>query len=133
VDPGRVRPDVSCHYLARVGPGRGGLPLLWGTGQHIDKLFGGAIATVTSQPRTAVFRCPSPEAFAAFFRRWYGPALMAFEALDETGRARLESDPADLVRRSDRNRDGGSVALPRPTTRPCYACGEIHASSGPDP
>jgi hypothetical protein len=59
-----------------------------------------------------VFRYPSPEAFAAFFRRWYGPALMAFEALDETGRSRLESDPADLVRRSDRNRDGGSVALP---------------------
>ena len=100
---------ITSHVPAPAGVAS---PLLWGTERHIDELFGGAIATVTSQPRTMVFRYPSPEGFVAFFRRWYGPALKAFEALDETGRARLESDLADLARRSDRNRDGGSVALP---------------------
>ena len=59
-----------------------------------------------------MFRYLSPEAFAAFFLRWYSPALMAFETLGETGRVRLESDLVDLARRSDRNRDGGSIAIP---------------------
>ena len=30
-----------------------------------------------------------PGEFAAFFRRWYGPALKAFEVLDDNGRAAL--------------------------------------------
>jgi hypothetical protein len=47
-----------------------------------------------------------------FFRRWYGPTLKAFEVLDDIGRVALAADLADLARRFDRNRDGGSIAIP---------------------
>lgn len=87
-------------------------PMLWGTEQHLADLFGGAVSASRSVQRTCTFRHTSPEDFVAFFRRWYGPTLKAFEALDEDGRVALARDLADLARRWDRHRDGGSVALP---------------------
>jgi hypothetical protein len=53
-----------------------------------------------------------PGDFTAFFRRWYGPTLKAFDALSEGGRAELEADLTSLAGRWDRNGDGGSVAIP---------------------
>ena len=47
----------------------------------------------------------------AFFRRWYGPTLKAFAAVDDAGRRALADDLADLADRFDRHRDGGSVAI----------------------
>jgi hypothetical protein len=47
----------------------------------------------------------------AFFRRWYGPTLKAFDALDEPGRQALASDLAALASGYDRHQDGGSVAI----------------------
>jgi len=47
----------------------------------------------------------------AFYRRWYGPIVKAFEDLDEDGRAALAGSLADLARRQDRNH-GGSLAIP---------------------
>ena len=61
--------------------------------------------------RTFTLRSPSPGQFVADYRRWYGPTLKAFEALDEDGRAALAADLASLARRWDRN-DGGSIAIP---------------------
>ena len=94
-------------------PGRPGVasPLLWGTEQHLSGLFGAAAADARSVQRTCTWRFTSPGEFAAFFRRWYGPALKAFEVLDEEGRAALAAGLAHLARRWDRNQ-GGSVAIP---------------------
>jgi hypothetical protein len=61
--------------------------------------------------RTCTWRFTSPEEFVGFFRRWYGPALTAFEVLDVDGRAALAHDLAELARRWDRNH-GGSIAIP---------------------
>jgi ubiquinone/menaquinone biosynthesis C-methylase UbiE len=83
-------------------------PLLWGTQEHLANLFGDAVSLTRSVERTFAFRFTSPEDFVAFFRRWYGPTVKAFEALEETGRTALAGDLADLAR----HRDGGSVALP---------------------
>lgn len=83
-------------------------PLLWGTEQHLSGLFGAA-AGARSVRRTCTWRFISPEEFVSFFRRWYGPARRAFEALDENGRAALAADLAQLARHWDRNH-GGSMA-----------------------
>lgn len=87
-------------------------PVLWGTPAHLAALFGDSATDIRSTEQTCVFRYASAEEFVGFFRRWYGPTLKAFEALDEAGRAALARDLADLARRNDRYRDGGSIAVP---------------------
>jgi ubiquinone/menaquinone biosynthesis C-methylase UbiE len=87
-------------------------PMLWGTEQHLSELFGDAVAEARSVERACTFRFISSEEFVAFFRRWYGPTVKAFEALDDAGRAALTNDLTDLARRWDRHQDGGSIAIP---------------------
>ena len=99
--------------ITRHVPGPPGVasPLLWGTEQHLSDLFGPAAAGARSVQRTCTWRFTSPEEFAAFFRRWYGPVVRAFGALDDNGRGALAADLADLARRWDQNH-GGSIAIP---------------------
>ncbi len=100
---------ITSHVPAPAGVRS---PLLWGTREHLAELFGPSVAKVRAEERTTVFRFVSAQDFVAFFRRWYGPTLKAFDALDQAGRHELAGDLADLVNRFDRNRDGGSVAIP---------------------
>jgi hypothetical protein len=99
--------------ITRHLPGPPGVtsPLLWGTEEHLSDLFGAAATDARFVERIYTWRFTSPEEFAAFFRRWYGPALKAFEALNDKGRAALAADLTDLARRCDRNH-GGSIAIP---------------------
>ncbi len=94
-------------------PGPSGLlsPMLWGTEEHLSDLFGAAVVDARSQPRTCTWRFASPDDFVAFFRRWYGPTLKAFEALDDAGRTALAADLAGLARRWNRN-DSDSISIP---------------------
>jgi ubiquinone/menaquinone biosynthesis C-methylase UbiE len=93
------------------GPPGVASPLLWGTEQHLSGLFDAEVADARSARRTCTWRFTSPEEFVSFFRRWYGPALKAFEVLEEDGRTALARDLAQLARHWDRNR-GGSIAIP---------------------
>lgn len=86
-------------------------PLLWGTEEHLGELFGPHAENIQSVDRTCTFRFASAEAFVAFFRRWYGPTLKAFDALGDAERAVLAADLADLARSHDQYRDTGSVAI----------------------
>jgi ubiquinone/menaquinone biosynthesis C-methylase UbiE len=99
---------ITSHVPGPVGVRS---PLLWGTEAHLAELFDDAVARSRHELRTYTFRFTSAEDFVAFFRRWYGPALKAFEALDGCDRVLLAADLADLVSRHDRHRDGGSVAI----------------------
>jgi ubiquinone/menaquinone biosynthesis C-methylase UbiE len=94
-------------------PGPPGLtsPMLWGTEQHLSDLLGKAVTDIRSVQRTWTFRYTSAEEFVAFFRRWYGPMVKAFEALDENGGAALAADLTHLASHWDRN-NGGSIAVP---------------------
>ena len=87
-------------------------PMLWGTEAHLRDLFGDGIASIASTERTFTFRFASPQEFVDVFRRWYGPTVKAFAALEE-GEARdaLERDLVALARRSDRLGDG-ATAIP---------------------
>ena len=100
---------ITSHVPAPAGVAS---PLLWGTEEHLVELFGAAIDTIESRERECVFRFTTAEEFVTFFRRWYGPTLKAFEALDDAGQAALAADLAELAGRFDRNQDGGSVSIP---------------------
>jgi SAM-dependent methyltransferase len=86
-------------------------PMLWGTEAHLRDLFGDGIRSLEVTERTFTFRFRSPEEFVSFFRRWYGPTLKAFAALDDEAAAALEHDLVDLARRFDRL-GGDATAIP---------------------
>src|SRR5215210_7083571 len=86
-------------------------PMLWGTEAHLRTLFGEEIAWLEVEERTFTWRFASAAEFVAFFRRWYGPTLKAFAALEGESRDALERDLVELVRRYDRL-GGDAVAIP---------------------
>jgi hypothetical protein len=112
VDPdgfiGQMFGVIARHVPAPPGAAS---PLLWGTEEHVHRLFGAAATDFRSVQRTFTWRFTSPEQFGSFFRRWYGPVLKAFEALDGNGRAALAADLSQLARHWDRNH-GRSIAIP---------------------
>ena len=81
-------------------------PLLWGTEEHLADLFGDQIAEANSTQRTYTFRFSSAEEYVAYFRRWYGPTLKAFEALDTTDQRKLTADLTALAHLHDAHRSG---------------------------
>ena len=86
-------------------------PMRWGTEHHLQNLLGDGVSTLETRERTFTFRFPSAQAFVDFFRRWYGPTLKAFAALEGAAREALEHDLVALVERHDRLR-GDAVAIP---------------------
>lgn len=83
-------------------------PILWGTEARLHELFPEA-ADIRVEKRHYVFRDRSPQAYLAYWRRFYGPTLKAFEAVGEDGRAALEVDLLDLIARFNRATDGTMV------------------------
>ena len=81
-------------------------------GLDVGMQLGDAAENVRSVERTCTFRFTAAEEFVAFFRRWYGPTLQAFAALNDAGQAALAADLAALAHDFDRHRDGASVAIP---------------------
>ena len=100
---------ITSHVPAPAGVAS---PLLWGTEEHLADLFGRAATGMQSQQRICTFRFTSSDEFVTFFRRWYGPTLKAFEALNTGGQASLAADLRQLADDYDRHRDGGSIAIP---------------------
>jgi SAM-dependent methyltransferase len=86
-------------------------PMLWGTKEHLGRLFGNEIRSLGVAERTFTFRFRSAAEFVAFFRRFYGPTLKAFAALDEDGAEALERDLVELAIRFDRL-GGDAIAIP---------------------
>jgi SAM-dependent methyltransferase len=87
-------------------------PMLWGDEDHLREIFGREVTEMHSRERMNIWRFPTPEAFVAFFRQFYGPTLRAFGRLDEEKQAALSAELAQLARDADVNRDGGSLAIP---------------------
>jgi ubiquinone/menaquinone biosynthesis C-methylase UbiE len=104
---------ITSHVPAPVGVRS---PLLWGTESHLAEIFCDRVTDVRSVERTCTFRFTSAEEFVAFFRRWYGPTLKAFEALDSTGQSALARDLTELARRWNRLADAGIDAVALPST-----------------
>jgi ubiquinone/menaquinone biosynthesis C-methylase UbiE len=84
-------------------------PALWGTTEWMEKAFGAAASSVIAEPRHFVFRYRSAEHFLDVFRRYYGPMLKAFEALDTTGRGALTRGIIELAGRFNTSGDDTMV------------------------
>ena len=99
--------------VARHVPPLAGVPspMLWGDEQHLQGLLGAEVDSLTMSEREFTFRFGSAEELIAFFRRWYGPTVKAFAALEGAARDALERDLIALVRRHDRLA-GGAIAVP---------------------
>ena len=84
-------------------------PTLWGTREWVDKAFGSQSSLLIAEKRNFVFRYRSAEHFLDVFRRYYGPMLKAFEALDNAGKATLSRDIIQLIGRFNISGDGSTV------------------------
>lgn len=71
-------------------------PLLWGTRERLEELFG--VETEMSTPlRSILLRYSSPEAWADHFAAYFGPLVKAFELLATDGRQALRTDLLAVV------------------------------------
>jgi SAM-dependent methyltransferase len=105
--------DLFRTVAAHVPPPAGvQSPMLWGTRSHLGALFGNRITSLGVTERTFTFRFESPEQFVDFFRRWYGPTLKAFAALEPEKQDELHDDLVALAKRSDRLGSGDAIAIP---------------------
>jgi ubiquinone/menaquinone biosynthesis C-methylase UbiE len=98
--------------IARYVPPPAGVasPMLWGTADHLESLFGEAVSW-THTTEVFSFRFTSAQAFVDFFAANYGPTLKALAA-SGAGAPELESALVELARSRNRLADGGPVAIP---------------------
>lgn len=80
-------------------------PALWGTSEWMEKAFRARSSALVAAPRPFVFRYRSAEHFLDVFRRYYGPMLKAFEALQGPARDALSSDIIALIARFNTSGD----------------------------
>ncbi|MGV1049541.1 MAG: class I SAM-dependent methyltransferase [Solirubrobacterales bacterium] len=67
-------------------------PLLWGTEERLRELFGDQISDLRIERRISRQPFRSPSHYIEFFRRYFGPAKMAFERVGADGEQALEDD-----------------------------------------
>jgi ubiquinone/menaquinone biosynthesis C-methylase UbiE len=68
-------------------------PLLWGDEAIVRERFNGSVADLQLTRRSITFNFPStPAGVVESFRRFYGPTVKAFSALDEKGQAALRQE-----------------------------------------
>lgn len=84
-------------------------PSLWGSREWIEQIFGDESSSLAAEPRHFVFRYRSAQHFLDVFRKYYGPMLKAFEALDSSGRERLAQDITEVIARFNRSGDASMV------------------------
>ena len=80
-------------------------PLLWGTRGRLTEMFGSAAISIRTEPRNFNFRYRSAEHFLEVFKKYYGPMLKAFAALDETKQSGLKQDLCALIARMNKADD----------------------------
>jgi ubiquinone/menaquinone biosynthesis C-methylase UbiE len=106
---GELFRTVGAHVPPRVGVSS---PMLWGTEAHLRELFGDGIASLEVTERAFTWRFRSAEEFVSFFRRWYGPTLKAFAALEGEAYRALAGDLVALANRFDRLGLADAIAIP---------------------
>ena len=84
-------------------------PALWGTREHLVRLFELEPREIRTEKRHFKFRYRSPLHFLEVFKTYYGPVLKAFGALDEQKQKALTADFRELIARLNVADDGTMV------------------------
>jgi SAM-dependent methyltransferase len=84
-------------------------PALWGTPARLAELFDAPTISIESVQRSFVFRYRSPAHWLDVFKRYYGPVLKAFAALEPVAQTALQRDLIALIDRFNRSGDGTMV------------------------
>jgi SAM-dependent methyltransferase len=101
--------------VARHLPPSAGLPspLLWGDEAAVRARFNGAVQELLLARRTARMCFPfAPADTVDFFRRYYGPTLRTFGALEPAAQAALRRDLVDLQSRHNVSNQPGETDTP---------------------
>jgi SAM-dependent methyltransferase len=85
-------------------------PVAWGSEERVRQLLGPGCSELTITRRECAFRFPSAEAFVTYFATWYGPTIMAFAAVGESGRDELVDELVALFESSN-TADDGTLAM----------------------
>jgi ubiquinone/menaquinone biosynthesis C-methylase UbiE len=97
---------------AHVPPAPGAKsPALWGTRAHLEELFDVSNTSIETVQRTFVFRYRSPAHWLDVFKRYYGPVLKTFAALEPAAQGALQRDLLALMERFNRAGDG-TIVIP---------------------
>ena len=82
-------------------------PILWGDEATVRERFRDGISSLQITPRIATFRLPFNEAEAVeHYRRYFGPTMRTFEALDPAGQEAYRKDYENLWRKNNQATDG---------------------------
>ncbi len=93
-------------------PAPGALPpTAWGSEDHVQKLFGDRLDPLELTRREYVERSPTPEAYWAFYRETFGPAVAVVESLADRPKeaAAFERDFLEFATRANRGAPGGDA------------------------
>jgi len=82
----------------------------WGSGERLRELFGDRVASLRLSEHCWRHRFESAEQWVDVFRRWYGPTVRAFAALDEARAEDYAAELVALVHRYNRATDGTVLA-----------------------
>jgi ubiquinone/menaquinone biosynthesis C-methylase UbiE len=84
-------------------------PVLWGSEEHVRKLFGDALDPLELTRKEYVERADSPRAYCDFFKETFGPVIALYASLeDDPGRREaLERDFLDFATRANHGPAGG--------------------------
>lgn len=86
-------------------------PVLWGTEDRLNELFGDNVASISLTPRCVHLRYRTAADWFEFFRRHFGPIGSVHAGLDEAKQQRFAQDLMELV--ADANRSGdGTIKAP---------------------
>jgi ubiquinone/menaquinone biosynthesis C-methylase UbiE len=67
-------------------------PSLWGDENVVRERFAGLAAKFSFERRVHIFRALAPEQWFGFMCKFFGPTMVAWEALDERGREAFSKD-----------------------------------------
>src|SRR5688572_18187964 len=86
-------------------------PVLWGTEERLQELFGDGVVSIKAERRSFVFRFRSFDHLLEVFQTYYGPVLKAFQALDTDRQEAYAADLRALVARFNQSGDE-TLAVP---------------------